>query len=1375
MLINQASAQQICDLKQDFLKLSLTEQIIVRILAVLWIPTSRLQLNVLLNKLQKTDSFNLTITEFTDEQHSRLANLNILQPGPKFCEVNPLLKATLIREAKLNNEYKLVRHLQTSSITALSSHTLSAQKNKDALRVLDYFYLSEYDNLEEQLKYGGSEILLNCCFLPFVPSQLTDLPETIKIQACQSLLQHTLRTGSDLAFVANCIQSLNQSSSEDFNLLAAHVAFYRADWPLFTQLKLEQNLHYQAIALVAAKNFVHGSIDTALAGFKKALQAKNKQKKRRKNQFLNGPLGLMHKLCLLVKGAQGYPQILSEALAQIDFERDKSPNNAIYLPLSRAMRTPLIALQNKQSCDHSYRLYQQQIKMHFFCGQLINFALAVTRFWCNQAHNDEDKSVISDTLQKFNQSGANLFVLLMNNFNKTDKHPLLDLASAFTPKNQWQLALNQLTGQTPNSSNKIHWLLNLTADTVELQCLLKTNKSELEYKTDKVLNNKQLFSEEYNHYFSLQDKQIRQLLNQFEYQGKTFISTEADACIFMLQALNHHANLYQMAAPDQPLQLSYSEPYLQINQIEDNYCLTMPNLPSRFQMNRPAFKIVKLANHHYQFIVFGFSHLRIAQVIGEEGLWVPTAAKQEILATITQIAPQLDLITSDTELSSGLAKVPCETGLWLDIEPYAAGLKFNCFVMPFGPKGPSYPPAFGQSLVTALVGGQRLETHRNLIQEQEDLAQLDICCPGFRAMHGHQLVLEDSQKALDLLSQIQAFSNHPQPSFKLTVRWPKGVKISLSKPLTASQIQLSIYKNQQWFDFTGEVQINDQQTLSFQQLLSLYQHQQRQYIELNPEHYLQLSDDLKHKMDMLLQISEQGQFHPLATEQMDKAIQGMRLKTLHGWAEQKRVMQAAWRAKINPPAELRANLRDYQKIGIEWALRLASWRAGACLADEMGLGKTLQAVAIMLARAKKGPSLVLAPASVVYNWANELKKFAPNLHTYSLSNYCDHKQRVAKLDNTKPGDVILLSYGLLVSLKDELAAIEWTNLVADEAQMLKNPLSQRTKIVYELNAHFKMVMTGTPIENDLTELWSLFRIINPGLLGNLKRFNQKFIQPIANQADDPIAASQAKAGLKLLIDPFILRRTKKSVATELPEKTEIYQGLELATDYQSFYEAARLNALKIIHNQQTEGPSTQKNIAVLAQLVRLRQACCDPRLLIPNSDLKSPKLTALKTLVPEIVNNGHQVLIFSQFVGFLKLVQEALAQIGIDSAYLDGATPSDKRQKQIKIFQNGEKPVFLISLKAGGTGLNLTAASYVIHLDPWWNPAVSQQASDRAHRLGQNKPVTIYHFYCKNTIESQILALHQKKSKLAYDLLVNQDQIVNTSVKEILNLLQTSL
>nr|WP_274380275.1 DEAD/DEAH box helicase [Vibrio navarrensis] len=462
----------------------------------------------------------------------------------------------------------------------------------------------------------------------------------------------------------------------------------------------------------------------------------------------------------------------------------------------------------------------------------------------------------------------------------------------------------------------------------------------------------------------------------------------------------------------------------------------------------------------------------------------------------------------------------------------------------------------------------------------------------------------------------------------------------------------------------------------------------------------------------------------------------MSVQSDHGW----QALQQAWSQPITLDEALLEPLRDYQRNGVLWAAHLLHNGFGVCLADDMGLGKTLQALTLLSHFQAQGPSLVVCPKSVLLNWRQESQRFTPQLTVIDLESCADRQQTLA---NARAGEVIVLSYGLVTRLADALQATEWQTVVLDEAQQIKNPNAERAKVLFEINAQRRITLSGTPVENHLVELWSQFAFLNPGLLGSLKQFKSKYAQASKNE-DDLLR-------LRALVSPFILRRLKQEVLTELPEKTELVHHVELTSKERNAYEAVRKEALENL----SDG-GTHSTISLFASLTRLRQVCCDPGLVFEHlTDTSSKQKEALQ-LVEDALEGGHKILVFSQFVQLLKRFGQQLNQHGIDFSYLDGQSTSKKRQSAINAFKSGEHNLFLISLKAGGSGLNLTEADTVIHLDPWWNPAVEDQASDRAYRMGQTKPVTVYRLVTVNTVEEKIIQLHSEKRDLADKVLSGQ-------------------
>ncbi len=450
-----------------------------------------------------------------------------------------------------------------------------------------------------------------------------------------------------------------------------------------------------------------------------------------------------------------------------------------------------------------------------------------------------------------------------------------------------------------------------------------------------------------------------------------------------------------------------------------------------------------------------------------------------------------------------------------------------------------------------------------------------------------------------------------------------------------------------------------------------------------------------------------------------------------------------------PPAGLTGSLREYQAAGVGWMQALAAQQLGGILADDMGLGKTIQVLAHLLLEKETGradhPSLVVAPRSLLFNWEREAERFAPGLRVLRLHG----PERHAAMAHLADYDLILTTYALVPRDVDALANQPLHLLVLDEAQAVKNPRAKAAQAVRRLTAQQRLCLTGTPLENHLGDLWAQFDFLLPGLLGDATEFRRLFRRPIEKDGDH--GRQQA---LQRRIQPFLLRRTKQAIARELPAKTEIRREAELTGAQRDLYETVRAAMHQRVRDEVARRGLERSQVVVLDALLKLRQVCCDPRLLKLDAARKvnrSAKLEMLLDHLRELVAEGRRILLFSQFTSMLTLIEEALTGTGIDYVKLTGQTR--KREERIERFQSGAVPLFLISLKAGGTGLNLTAADTVIHYDPWWNPAVMQQASDRAHRIGQTQPVFVYNLLTSDTVEEKIMALQQRKAELGEWLL----------------------
>lgn len=685
------------------------------------------------------------------------------------------------------------------------------------------------------------------------------------------------------------------------------------------------------------------------------------------------------------------------------------------------------------------------------------------------------------------------------------------------------------------------------------------------------------------------------------------------------------------------------------------------------------------------------------------------------------------------------------------------GIDVNFYVMPLGVDGPWVIPALGATTLVHDDGNEtdNIVVQRDLKKEQRTFNTLLKQLNGVfidkdyqRHTHLQQFFIpEDISHAIQTLE-------HAHKKNALVLSWDESsqnMKVANSK-----QLSLNLNDDNDWLSVSGELSLPNGGVYALQTLLKAPR--RGSIIDLGDETSLLLDQRLTTLLTRL-----EGMQHDNDTTQL-RIANARSLPLFRSVSDLENVtVGERWQqrlAKFNQtipaiiPAHLVNTLRDYQIAGVEWLMQLANWGLNACLADDMGLGKTLQTLSVIQMRSTLGASLVIAPKSVCHNWAVEAQRFTPSLTIKTIDNagMCDEV-----LTSAIANDLVIVSYGLLPLIGEQLAAKHFTNIILDEAQAIKNPLSQRAKAAFALNGEFKIALSGTPIENHLGELWSLFNFLMPGFLHTLPAFKKRFGNADKNQ--------QQAETLKALITPFILRRNKHTVLKELPEKTEINLTFALSEKEHALYQATRLNALEQANQKDSQ------YITILASLTKLRRACIAPQLLLENSNIASSKLDTAESIITDLLENNHQALIFSQFVDVLKLVEQRLKKRGIEYCYLDGSMSAKKRKQQVEKFQAGDAPLFLISLKAGGTGLNLTAADYVLHLDPWWNPAVEQQASDRAHRLGQTRPVTVYRLIAKNTIEEKILELHEHKQALADKLLTGNGDTGQLSKDQLLALL----
>ena len=746
----------------------------------------------------------------------------------------------------------------------------------------------------------------------------------------------------------------------------------------------------------------------------------------------------------------------------------------------------------------------------------------------------------------------------------------------------------------------------------------------------------------------------------------------------------------------------------------------------------------------------------LLRVLARNGDLFPPAAQPALVESLARWAQRIPVALPRSLMGE---RVPIDPHPVLRLTPGGGEVLVELLARPLL-DGPTFVPGHGARDVHVRRDGKALHAVRDLAREC-GAAQALIDALPLRAEQVRPFcwLFDDVQ---DVLALVSACAEREPPPELLWV----GTPIRIIGSARADALKVTVVHKREWFGALGGLSVAGER-VELARLLEAARKKQR-WVLTESRSYVEVAKELQ---KLLVALDDHARVKARHVE-----LGAAALPSLHALAhagafidpdDTFRTLSARIRAAdaVPPvlPPTLRAELRPYQRDGYEWLARLAAWGGGGILADDMGLGKTVQALALLLHRAGEGPALVVAPTSVAFNWRDEAQRFAPSL---KLHLYADASDRAALLRTLGAGDVLVVSYALMTR---DLAGRRFATVIFDEAQNLKNPATRRARAARTLDAGARFALSGTPLENHLGELWSLFSIVFPSLLGPWDAFREQHALPIERGVDP-----EAPARLARIIAPFLLRRTKGAVEAELPPRTEVRVPVVLSTAEWTMYEDARLATLSDLETRASVLKEQERRVDILAALTRLRLLASHPRLHDRTSDVPSSKLERFLALVDELRAGSQRALVFSQFTSHLALVRRALDERGIAYEYLDGSTPAKARERHVRAFQEGSAPLFLVSLKAGGSGLNLTAASNVIHLDPWWNPAVEDQASDRAHRLGQTKPVTIYRLVALGTIEETMVGLHEHKRALVDSVLRETARVGKVSTTELVGLLEAT-
>ena len=1153
------------------------------------------------------------------------------------------------------------------------------------------------------------------------------------------------------------------------NVLPSFAASYAMDQLFSGNLEEAEAFAEEDSFIWACILLLKGDLAAALPVFENTVKAYRKGLGS-KTAILQGPAHLFYVLVLLRspdakhhKQAQSY---LVTAQKQYTYRNDRSEDSLIQERLSF-----LLSVQSGLAKPEEVTRF---LPLQTTQSVWVKLLTCLLLYWMGNAKFDKQTELLNLHLDLealgFHWVSAQVSDLLhrMDVPEYGKPSPYDKMADWFERQEPWQRqlsALMQLSGFRPAGEEKsivrrLVWHLDYHSDrAIDIAPLEQKRDANGKWTKGRPIALRRLAKEpETVPFLTSQDQHVLQSIEKdsaYSYYGGSTYEINAEQA---LPALVGHPTVFWANTSGVRVELLRANPELLVHKQDSRLSIKLhPEIDPHF---RASIIVEKETPTRLQIFQITEQHRQIAAILNGE-LTIPVEAEQHVMDMISAIAP-LITVQSDVGQSESLQQIDADNRIHALLLPYQSGLKMQLRVRPLGDTGSYYVPGQGaESLITEL-NRTPVQAKRNLPLEQDQMHQLISSCSVLeKAELTHdEWFLEDAENALELLLQLKAQGE------AIKVSWPEGEKFKLatSQALDNEYLQFHIQKDRDWFAVSGEFQLDESRVLDLQNLLDLVRKSPGRFVSLGENEFLALTEEFHRRLTDLAEFSERqgktARIHPLASFVLEDL--GQEADADDHWKEHLKRLKSLDKLLPQIPSTLQAELRDYQQDGFRWLARLAHWGVGACLADDMGLGKTVQMLAILLERASLGPALVVAPVSVCTNWISENERFAPSLNTMLFG----PGNREAQLSNLKPFDLLVVSYGLLQQEAERFAEIQWSTVVLDEAQAIKNAHTLRSQAVMSLSANFKIAATGTPLENHLGELWNLFRFINPGLLGSLKQFNERYAGPIERQHDP-----QARQRLRRLIQPFILRRLKSQVLSELPARTEITLDVELSPEERAFYEALRRSAVEHLESL-GQMPPAQRQLKVFTEMMKLRRACCNPNLVAPELKLSSSKLAMFGNLVQELIKNKHKALVFSQFVDHLAIIREYLDKEGISYQYLDGSTPLQERQKRVQAFQNGEGDLFLISLKAGGTGLNLTAADYVIHMDPWWNSAVEDQASDRAHRMGQQRPVMIYRLVTQHTIEEAIVSLHSQKRDLADSLLEGSDFASRMSTHDMINLLQ---
>ncbi len=1110
----------------------------------------------------------------------------------------------------------------------------------------------------------------------------------------------------------------------------------------------------------AVEDFFAGKYDSSYQHFRSALTAIRK-KRRKKSWVFIDIYGVLYLLLLLYHKEN--IQEVSDCLSFIAQNNDKNHNarlfdvvKALLLLQQGDKKAALMRLPNIEIRGNDFYFYGAFVELAYYIIDLESFA--------NRIGSVEN--ILKNSIATGQLLAAHICEeLLQRNDNSYQTKNLLDFKffDLIKVKESWEHKLNNIerfllppsaiadSSEEDNiiQDRRLAWLLN--PNTYEIQPY-EQNLGKTGWSKGRLVSLKRLYHErsEFD-YLTKQDNRVLDYLStKYSYlNGSSSSDFEFDKK-GSIRSLVDHPVVFHANNNSVHLSLIATDPEIYIEPKGSEFKISLSHTPTR-----AGFTLEQEGSNKFRYIDFSSDYIEIAKLITSRGIKLPSKAKDRVVMLIKNAKKEIKIHSGIDDVDIPI--VESDATPLIQLLPVDLDIQLNIWMKPFKEHGGYCKAGNGRQDMIAIINDDgkesKIRTKRDLSLEKSNVDAFIKSCPSINSyqVDDYQFAINSPEDILETISRLEELKLED----KINIEWPKGQTYHISNKLNSASLNLNIKSKHNWFEYDGEVQVAADKTIEIRTLLELLDHSPSRFVQMNNGEFIELTVAMRKRLQMLSDASSSGKVYNLNSSILQDIATSIDNVTVDkGWENHLKKIKKMNTHNPQVPSTLQAELRDYQIDGFKYLSTLANWEIGACLADDMGLGKTIQSIALILEQASKGATLVIAPTSLCFNWQEELAKFAPSLNVYSM-----YSRKKSQRDYNKM-DVVICSYGFLQHNEDLISKVNWQTIIIDEAQAIKNPGTKRWKSVMSLKGKVRIALTGTPIENHLGELWSIFNFINPGILGNLREFTNNFANPIESGKNKGKIAT-----LKEIVKPYILRRLKSEVLTELPPKIEQTIHIEPSMEELAFYNAVREKAIDKI------AEAGNDRIAILAEITKLRLACCDSSLVDSNINIQNSKLKYFINTLNNIIDNGHKVLVFSQYVGFLTKVKDLIEQENISYQYIDGSTNQAKRKKSVEEFQSGKGDVFLLSLKAGGSGLNLTAADYVIHLDPWWNPAVEDQASDRAHRIGQDRAVTIYRLVMKDTIEDKIIYMHKNKRDLANNLLEGQGIAGKMSEKDLLNLM----